>query len=86
MVKKQIVFRFDSVSEGVDFMSSYEYPCNFIVGSEIYDAGGDPFPAEHYIELPVENLIPSSVFELPEYPEYSTMYYTPGELFIYKAC
>lgn len=55
-IKKYIVIRFDSLQDGIDFMSSYEYSSAFIVGDTIYDKSGLEATYEHFIELLIEDI------------------------------
>lgn len=55
-IKKYIVVRFDSVQEGIDFMSSYEYSSAFIVIDTIYDKSGLETTYEYVIELLIEDI------------------------------
>lgn len=63
IIKKYIVMRFESLQDGIDFMSSYEYPCDFIVGDTIYNKNGLESTYEYTIELTlldIRNVITSS--------------------------
>jgi len=56
MIKKYIVIRFNSVQDGIDFMSSYEFSSSFIVDDIIYDKNGLEVNFDNYIELFLEDI------------------------------
>tara|TARA_R110001606_G_scaffold270038_1_gene418515 strand:- start:598 stop:861 length:264 start_codon:yes stop_codon:yes gene_type:complete len=49
----KIFIEFDAVSEGVDIMSNFDYPCAFIVGGDFYNYTGDEIiVSEEYLIVP----------------------------------
>jgi hypothetical protein len=56
IIKKYIVIRFNSIQEGVDFMSSYEYSSSFIVVDTIYDKNGSETTYDNVVELKIEDI------------------------------
>ena len=55
-IKKYIVIRFNSLQEGIDFMSSYEFSSSFIVDDTIYDKNGLETTYECVVELQIEDI------------------------------
>jgi hypothetical protein len=41
-MKLVCLFEFNSQNEGVTIMENFNYPCSFIVGSDIFDFQGNP--------------------------------------------
>ena len=56
IIKKYIIIRFDSLQEGVDFMSSYEFSSSFIVEDIIYNKNGLETTYEYIAELQIEDI------------------------------
>ena len=56
MIKKYIVIRFNTIQEGIDFMSSYEYSSAFIVVDTVYDKSGLETTYEYVVELKIEDI------------------------------
>lgn len=56
IIKKYIVIRFNSIQEGIDFMSSYEFSSSFIVGDTTYDKNGLETTYEYVLEIKVEDV------------------------------
>jgi hypothetical protein len=56
IIKKYIVIRFNSIQEGIDFMSSYEFSSSFIVGDTTYDKNGLETTYEYLLDLKVEDV------------------------------
>jgi len=56
IIKKYIVIRFNSIQEGVDFMSSYEYSSSFIVVDTIYDKNGLETTYDNVVEFLIEDI------------------------------
>lgn len=56
IIKKYIVIRFNSIQEGIDFMSSYEFSSSFIVGDTTYDKNGLETTYEYVLEFKVEDV------------------------------
>ena len=56
MIKKYIVIRFNSIQEGIDFMSSYEYSSDFIVVDTIYDKNGLETTYEYVVEFVTDDI------------------------------
>jgi hypothetical protein len=51
------LFEFESQNDGVSKMENFDYPCAFIVGSEIFDHQGNPLVLnEQYIIVPNKTL------------------------------
>lgn len=56
MIKKYIVIRFNTIQEGIDFMSSYEYPSAFIVDDTVYNKSGLEDTYEYMIEFLIDDI------------------------------
>ena len=82
MIKKYIVIRFNSIQEGINFMSSYEYTSAFIVVDTIYDKNGLEVIYEHSVELnlvDIRNVITDTGLFIE-----SEICYDGDNLYIYK--
>jgi len=56
IIKKYIVIRFNTLREGINFMSSYEYSSSFIVVDTIYDKNGSETTYDNVVELKIEDI------------------------------
>ena len=77
-----IVIRFKSIQEGIDFMSSYDYPSSFIVGNSIYDRYGSEIFHENILEMLSKDI--RNVLTNPDYFIESKICYNGDYLFIDK--
>ena len=77
-----IVIRFESIQEGIDFMSSYEYPSSFIVGNSIYNRYGFEIFYENILEILSKDI--RNVLINPDYFIESKICYDNNCLFIDK--
>lgn len=82
IIKKYIVIRFDTVQQGIDFMSSYEYTSAFIVVDTIYDKNGLETTYEHSVELNLVD-IRNVIIDTGLFIE-SEICYDGDNLYIYK--
>lgn len=49
--------KFNTIQEGVDYMSTFLYPCAFQVGTETYDyMGNNIIIIENIIEIPLNSM------------------------------
>lgn len=82
MIKKYIVLRFNSVKNGVDFMSSYEYASSFIVKDKIYNKLGNIISLDIYLEFNLED-VRNVITDVDQFTE-SMICYDGDNLFIEK--
>ena len=82
IIRKYIVIRFNTIQEGIDFMSSYEYSSAFIVVDTTYDKNGLETTYEYVIEFQIED-IRNVITDLNHFIE-SEICYDGNNLFIEK--